>query len=66
VFRTIKIKNDDYRDKYESSLKKYKKDVQLPGFRKGHIPASIIKKKYGASILAEEIDKLLNDTLYKH
>jgi len=63
---TIKINNDDYKDKYESSLKKYKKDVQLPGFRKGHIPASIIKKKYGASILAEEIDKLLNDTLYKH
>ena len=63
---TVKISNNDYKESFENSLKNYKKQVQLPGFRKGHIPTTVIKKKYGPSILAEEIDKLLNETIYKH
>ena len=63
---TVKISNNDYKESFENSLKSYKKQVQLPGFRKGHIPTTVIKKKYGPSILAEEIDKLLNETIYKH
>jgi len=63
---TVKIKNEDYQETYESSLKNYKKQMQLPGFRKGHVPTSIIKKKYGPSILAEEIDKILNKSIYDH
>ena len=63
---TVKISNSDYNTTYEKSLKNYKKQVQLPGFRKGHIPTSVIKKKYGPSILAEEIDKLLSESIHKH
>ena len=63
---TIKISNKDYNDKYESSLKNYRKSIQMPGFRSGHVPTSVVKKKYGPSILAEEIDKLLNEALTKH
>lgn len=63
---TVKISNDDYKETYESSLKTYKKQMQLPGFRKGHVPTSVIKKKYGPSILAEEIDKILNKSIYDH
>jgi trigger factor len=62
----VKISNEDYNGSYESSLKNYKKQVQLPGFRKGHIPTSVIKKKYGPSILAEEIDKILSQSIQKH
>ena len=40
--------------------------MQLPGFRKGHVPTSVIKKKYGPSILAEEIDKILNKSIYDY
>ena len=63
---TVKISNEDYKTPYESSLKNHRKQIQLPGFRKGHVPTSIIKKKYGPSILAEEIDKLLNKSIYDH
>ena len=63
---TVKISNEDYKAPYDSSLKNYKKQIQLPGFRKGHVPTSIIKKKYGPSILAEEIDKILNKSIYNH
>ena len=63
---TVKISNDDYKGSYESSLKSYRKQMQLPGFRKGHVPTSIIKKKYGPSILADEIDKILNRSIQDH
>ena len=63
---TVKIANSDYSDQYEKSLKSYRKQVQMPGFRSGQVPTTVIKKKYGPSILAEEIDKLLNDALHKH
>ena len=63
---TVKISNEDYKTPYESSLKNHRKQMQLPGFRKGHVPTSIIKKKYGPSILAEEIDKILNKSIYDH
>lgn len=63
---TVKITNDDYKGSYESSLKSYRKQMQLPGFRKGHVPTSIIKKKYGPSILADEIDKILNRSIQDH
>ena len=63
---TVKISNKDYATPYENSLKNYRKQIQMPGFRKGHVPASIVKKKYGPSILAEEIDKILNKSIYDH
>ncbi len=63
---TVKISADDYKANYEDSLKKAKKQISLPGFRPGHVPTSVVKKKYGASILAEEIDKILNEALQNH
>lgn len=63
---TVKIAKEDYLDNYEGSLKKYRKQIQMPGFRPGQVPASVVKKKYGPSILAEEIDKLLNQALQDH
>ena len=63
---TVKITNEDYNTPYEASLKTHRKQMQLPGFRKGHVPTGIIKKKYGPSILADEIDKLLNKSIYDH
>jgi len=59
----IEIKNEDYRDKYKSSLKSYAKEVSIPGFRPGKVPAGIIVKKYGKALLAEELNKLINDSL---
>ncbi len=63
---TVKIVADDYKESYETSLKKHRKQINLPGFRPGQVPTSVVKKKYGPSILAEEIDKLLNDALQNH
>jgi len=59
----IKIEPADYSEKVEKAIKDQAKKAQLPGFRKGMVPAAHIKKMYGKSILVEEVNNLLNDTL---
>jgi len=61
----LKLTPEDYTGKYEEALNKVKKEVTIPGFRPGKVPKSLVKKKYGKSILAEEINKIINDSLYK-
>ncbi|HEY1009987.1 MAG: trigger factor [Daejeonella sp.] len=60
---TVKINPDDYKERVEKAIKTQAKKAQLPGFRKGMVPASHIKKMYGKNILVDEINNILNDTL---
>lgn len=62
----VKIVKEDYNESYEKALKNARKQVQMPGFRPGQVPASVVKKKYGISILSEELDKLLNQALFDY
>ncbi|WP_231460089.1 MULTISPECIES: trigger factor [unclassified Pedobacter] len=59
----IKIAPADYTGKVDKAIKEQAKKAQLPGFRKGMVPAAHIKRMYGKSILVEEVNNLLNDTL---
>ncbi len=61
---TIQVKSEDYSPKVEETLKKYRKQAQMPGFRKGMVPAGMVRKMYGKSIMAEELNKMLLDSLY--
>ena len=49
--------------KVDEYIKKVRGNFNLKGFRKGQVPAEVVKEKYGKSILAEESDKLINDTI---
>ena len=60
---TVKINPDDYKERVEKAIKTQAKKAQLPGFRKGMVPASHIKKMYGKNILVDEINTMLSDTL---
>ncbi|MES2829978.1 MAG: trigger factor [Bacteroidota bacterium] len=62
----IKIAPEDYTEKVDKSIREQAKKANLPGFRKGMVPAAHIKKMYGRSILVEEINNLLSETLNKH
>ena len=59
----VKLGPEDYVDRVEKILKDYQKKANIPGFRPGKVPSGMIKKMYGKSILVEEINKLLNDSL---
>lgn len=62
----ITIAPEDYTPKVEKALKEQAKKATLPGFRKGMVPVAHMKRMYGKSILVEEINNTLNETLSKH
>lgn len=61
---TAVVEPADYTDKYEKALKDAKKKMNMPGFRPGMVPVGLIKKQFGVSILADEVNKLLQDGLF--
>ena len=63
---SVDVNAVDYTDKVEKSLKEYRKTAQIPGFRKGKTPMGIINKKYRVSVIVDEVNKLLQDELYKY
>ena len=60
---TVSIKPEDYRERVEKAIKTQAKKAKIPGFRPGMVPPSHIKRMYGKSILVDEINNLLADTL---
>ncbi|WP_026808532.1 trigger factor [Arenibacter latericius] len=63
---TVAVTKEDYFDKVESILKDYRKQANIPGFRKGQVPMGLIKKQYGKAVLVDEVNKLLQDNLNKY
>ena len=63
---TVEVKAADYSERVEKVLKDYRKTAEIPGFRKGKTPMGIINKKYRTSVIVEEVNKMLQDELYKH
>lgn len=62
----VKISPTDYKPAVDKSIKDYQKKAVIPGFRPGLVPASVITKRFGKSILADEVNQLLSDSLTKY
>ncbi|MCK7590392.1 trigger factor [Subsaxibacter sp. CAU 1640] len=62
----VDIAKEDYSDKVEKVLSDYRKSANIPGFRKGHVPMTMVKKQYGKAVLVDEVNKLLQDALNKY
>ena len=60
---TVKISPDDYQEKVNKAIKDQAKKAKLPGFRPGMVPPAHIKKMYGRSILVDEINNLLSESV---
>jgi len=52
---TVTVAKTDYLPAFEQSLKKYAKTANIPGFRKGMVPAGLVKKMYGQGVFTDEI-----------
>ena len=52
---TVKLSKEDYLPSFEKSLKQYAKTANIPGFRKGMVPAGMIRKMVGPSMFNEEV-----------
>ena len=62
----VDIAKEDYSEKVEKILTDYRKSANIPGFRKGHVPMTMVKKQYGKAVLVDEVNKLLQDALNKY
>ena len=62
----VNIVKADYEEKLAASLKKMKQRAQMPGFRKGMVPMSLIQKMYGTEVKADELQKILADKVNKY
>ena len=63
---TAVVEPEDYQEGVKKSIKEFKKTANIPGFRKGMVPEGLIRQKYGVSILAEEVNKVLQTKLYDY
>lgn len=52
---TVQLSKEDYYNGFEQSLKKYAKTANIPGFRKGMVPAGLVKKMYGQGVFNDEV-----------
>ncbi len=62
----VDIVAEDYQDKVTKVLNDYRKTANIPGFRKGQVPMGMVKKQYGKSVMIDEVNKLLQESLNKY
>ena len=62
----VKIDRTDFSEKVDKTLKDYRKNANIPGFRKGNVPMGMIKKQYEMAVTAEEVNKLLQENVDKY
>lgn len=62
----VQIAPADYQTKVATALEKYRKQVKVPGFRPGKVPMGMIQKQYGKAMLAEELNKIVSDSLFSY
>ena len=60
---TVTLDKSDYKGNVDKQLMNYAKNAQVPGFRKGKVPLSMVKKQYEAGIAFEEINKQVSEAL---
>lgn len=59
----VEISAADYQDKVTKILRDYRKKADIPGFRKGQVPMGMVKKQYGKSVMIDEVNKMLQESL---
>ncbi|GAA4464579.1 trigger factor [Nemorincola caseinilytica] len=60
---TVKLEKGDYMPAFEKSLKQYAKTASIPGFRKGMVPAGMVRKMYGPSVFNDEVIRVASRQL---
>ena len=63
---TVNLEEKDYADKVKKQLKEIAKNRPEPGFRPGHTPEGIIRRKYGDAVKYDVINKEVGDAVYNY
>ncbi|MGA3013314.1 MAG: trigger factor [Bacteroidales bacterium] len=62
----IEILKDDYEEKVLKQIKDFQHKANIPGFRPGKVPVGLIRKMYGKAIVADEVNKIMSDSIAKY
>lgn len=60
---TVTVAKKDVAAGYNDTITKYAKTIQIPGFRKGHVPVSVLERKYGDALKMEAASDLIEKAL---
>ncbi len=63
---TIQVTPEDYADKVKKILDDYRRNANIPGFRPGKVPAGLIKRQYGMAVTIDEVNKLLQNSIFEY
>ena len=63
---TVNVEKADYQEKVEKVLKDYRRNANIKGFRQGMAPMGMIKKMYYVPVLADEVNKLVSESLFEY
>jgi len=63
---TVKIEKPDYEERVNNILRDYRRKAKFDGFRPGKVPQGLVNKMYRKPVLAEEINKVLAESLTKY
>lgn len=63
---TVNVEKDDYQEKVDKILRDYRRKSNIKGFRQGNAPMGMIKRMYYVPVLAEEVNKLVSESLYEY
>jgi trigger factor len=62
----VKLGPEDYQQRVDAQLKELQRKASMPGFRPGKVPVGMVKKMYGKSVLSDEINKVLNNSVNEY
>ena len=63
---TLTLAPADYEEAVTKQIRQIRQKADIPGFRKGMVPAGLIKKMYGKSVLADVLNNLIAENLNKY
>lgn len=63
---TITVEEADIKDNVDKALKDYRKKANFPGFRPGMVPMGLVKKRFGASVRMDAVNKVVGEQIYKY
>ena len=59
---SISLPASEIEEKISRRLKEISQTAQLPGFRPGKVPVSMLRKRYGPSVMGEILEKAVGDS----
>src|SRR5664279_5211237 len=62
----LSVGKEDYEERVNKTLNDYRRKANMPGFRPGKVPASLINKMYRKSVVADEINKLVSEKINEY